>query len=180
MRSIWRDSRFLEVLLAIDRGLAEQVQVEGCPHCGGILDVSNYPRKTRGVDDKGAAVVRLSFSCREDGCRKRATPESVRFLGRKVYSGVVVILAVFEPALSQALNLCRQTLSRWRSYWADVFSFGSPFWKSRVALFPPGFDAKASPEAVVQFFEGQAQTAEETARTILRFFSPLSRSFLHG
>ena len=35
---------------------------------------------------------RLSFCCDRDGCRKRATPPSVRFLGPKGLLGVIVIL----------------------------------------------------------------------------------------
>jgi hypothetical protein len=35
---------------------------------------------------------RFSFCCDRDGCRNRATPPSVRFLGRKVYLGAVVML----------------------------------------------------------------------------------------
>ena len=36
--------------------------------------------------------LRLSFCSARDGCRKRATPPSVRFLGRKVFLGAVVVL----------------------------------------------------------------------------------------
>ena len=36
--------------------------------------------------------IRLSFCCDRDGCRKRVTPPSVRFLGRKVFLAVAVIL----------------------------------------------------------------------------------------
>ena len=35
---------------------------------------------------------RLSFCCAAADCRKRLTPPSVRFLGRKVYLGAVVVL----------------------------------------------------------------------------------------
>jgi hypothetical protein len=89
---------------------------------------------------------------------------------------MVVILAGFEPAVKSLLQLCRQTLSRWRSYWAGVFSFESSFWKARRALFPPGFDAASTPEKVVNIFEHKRLSAEETATPILNFFSPLSRT----
>jgi hypothetical protein len=174
LRSIWRDNVFFEVLLAVDKAIAEPVRAKGCRYCAGVLDVSNYPRKPRGVEEVGQSFVRLSFCCR--GCRKRTTPESVRFLGRKVYTGMVVILAGFEPAVKSLLQLCRQTLSRWRSYWAGVFSFESSFWKARRALFPPGFDAASTPEKVVNIFEHKRLSAEETATPILNFFSPLSRT----
>src|ERR1700726_3419348 len=35
---------------------------------------------------------RYSFCCAEEDCRRRLTPESVRFLGRRVYAGLVVVL----------------------------------------------------------------------------------------
>jgi len=34
----------------------------------------------------------LSFCCALDGCRSRATPPSLRFLGRKVYLAAIVVL----------------------------------------------------------------------------------------
>ena len=89
---------------------------------------------------------------------------------------MVVILAGFDPAVKSMLQLCRQTLSRWRNYWAGVFSFESSFWKARRALFPPGFDATSTPEKVVNFFENMRLSAEEMAMFILNFFSPLSRT----
>ena len=36
---------------------------------------------------------RFSLCCGREGCRHRATPPSVRFLGRRVYVGAVVIVA---------------------------------------------------------------------------------------
>jgi len=35
---------------------------------------------------------RYSFCCDQDDCRHRRTTESVRFLGRKVYAGLIVVL----------------------------------------------------------------------------------------
>ncbi len=177
MGNILGDSRFFEVLLAIDKANAKRARDQGCPFCGGVLDVANYPRKPRGCTETGGdPVMRLSFCCREEGCRKRTTPESVRFLGRKVYSGLVVVVAVFEPAVQVALNLCRQTLSRWRAYWSEVLGLSSSFWKGRRGLFPPGFEVGDSPEAVVRFFERQNAVSGEAAQAVLGFFSPLSLS----
>ena len=41
---------------------------------------------------------RLSFCCALDVCRKRTTPPSLRFLGRKVYLGAVVVLICGDAA----------------------------------------------------------------------------------
>ena len=176
MRSILGDSRFFGALLAIDQERAKEVRDRGCAFCGGKLDVANYPRKPRGCPETGEPVLRLSFCCRAEGCRKRTTPESVRFLGRKVYCGLVVVLAAFDSAVRVATSLCRQTLSRWREYWSETLKLTSPFWKGRRALFPPGFEAEGSPAAVVSFFEKQVLPVEESAKAVLRFFSPLSRT----
>ena len=66
-----------------------------------------YPRKPRGVGGARDATYehRLSFCCATDGCRRRITPPSVRFLGRKVYLGVIVIVV---SALEQGLSAARR------------------------------------------------------------------------
>jgi len=50
-----------------------------CPPC--------YPRKPRGIPfvPEESYEYRLRFCCAEDGCRRRITPPSVRFFGRKVF-----------------------------------------------------------------------------------------------
>jgi len=83
-----------ELLEKCDADLAEKCRQAGCLKCGGRLDRSDYRRKPRGGPEEGKKVEtwRDSFCCDVEGCRKRHTPPSVRFLGRKVYWGVVVVL----------------------------------------------------------------------------------------
>ena len=87
------DTNFYQLLTRIDESIAEEVRAGGCD-CGGALHSARYPRKPRGVrgvlDESYQS--RLSFCCAADGCRRRSTPPSVRFLGRKVYLGVIVVL----------------------------------------------------------------------------------------
>jgi hypothetical protein len=82
------------MLLQIDQDLAAETRLKGCPYCGGILHSACYPRKLEGpcVPQDSKANVRFSFCCSNDGCRRRVTPPSVRFLGRKRYLSAVVIL----------------------------------------------------------------------------------------
>ena len=47
------------------------------------------------------ATKRFSFCCDQEGCRRRHTPPSVRFLGRRVYGGLVAVLI---PALAHGLK----------------------------------------------------------------------------
>ena len=73
---------------------------------------------------------RLSFCCARDGCRKRVTPPSVRFLGRKVYLGAVVILVSAMRQgptprrvreLTELFGASRRTIYRWRDFWNEHF-----------------------------------------------------------
>ena len=91
---IFSNASFPDALLALDRELAREAKLRGCPRCGGVLDVADFQRKPRGgpfaLDDQYSR--RLSLCCRSEGCRLRVTPPSVRFLGRHVYISVVVLL----------------------------------------------------------------------------------------
>jgi hypothetical protein len=66
---------------------------------------------------------RFSFCCAVDGCRSRATPPSLRFLGRKVYLATIVVLASMMQhgvterrmrQLTEAVGIDRRTVVRWR------------------------------------------------------------------
>ncbi len=88
------DVNFWLFLLSIDKDLATSARRSGCP-CGGRLHCANYLRNPRGGPDHLAkeCCYRLSFCCGRDGCRKRVTPPSTRFLGPKVYLAAVILLA---------------------------------------------------------------------------------------
>jgi hypothetical protein len=105
-----RGASFWSFLFSIDKNLAQISRQKGCP-CGGHLHCAHYPRKPRGGGDDLPEQYgyRLSFCCDRDGCRKRVTPPSVRFLGRKVYLGAVVILVA-------AMRQGRSSLFLWR-FW---------------------------------------------------------------
>jgi len=76
------DSRFYQLLFRMDQEVAIEVQSEGCCFCGGTLHSACYPRKPRGLRAALDATydIRLSFCCAVEGCRRRTTPPSVRFL----------------------------------------------------------------------------------------------------
>ena len=61
--------------------------------CGGVLHSARYPRKPRGgpPELRQTDNSRLSFCCAQ--CRRRHTPRSVRYLGRRVYLATVVVFA---------------------------------------------------------------------------------------
>lgn len=120
--------KFHAGLFEIDVAAAQAVRVGRCsrPGCGGRLDFANYPRKVRGLDESAALAgrydSRLSLCCSVRGCRRRATPPSVRFLGRFVYAmRVLVAWAASRPAPSRSPTSTpsRQTTKRWGGYWGE-------------------------------------------------------------
>src|ERR1700727_2784827 len=99
---------FFLQLVKVDEAVVREVVAGGCPRCEGPLHRSDYDRKPRGalIAPEGEAFVRrFSLCCGREGCRKRATPPSVRFLGRRVYVGAVVILA---SIVAHALGVAAQ------------------------------------------------------------------------
>ena len=110
------------MLLRLDQDLARTAQEQRCGRCGGRLDRADYARKPRGVPPELGPehAVRLSFCCATEGCRRRTTPPSLRFLGRRVFVGaaVVGITALADGAPREelrALDLlkyCRAALDR--------------------------------------------------------------------
>lgn len=176
----WRlcdDRAFLALLLRIDIELAAQARAEGCP-CGGVLHRSDYPRQPRGLAkaDRADFVSRFSFCC--NVCRKRVTSMSVRFLGRRVYVMLVVVLAsarsvMCMPAakdLSAWLAVPRQTLGRWRQWWTAQFP-QTPFWRAFCARFMPPPDGQRFPASLLERFVGPA--ADSLLR-LLQFLAPLT------
>ena len=52
---------------------------------------------------------RFSFCCSRDGCRKRKTPPSLRFLGRKVYVAAMVVLIAIMREGATAMRMRQLT-----------------------------------------------------------------------
>ena len=179
MEKILQDRLVYEFLEAVDADLAEGVRSSACEHCGSRLHRSDFERKPRGgpkeVMDRWDS--RESFCCEKEGCRKRHTPPSVRFLGRKVYVGVVVVLVAAMmhgpkarrlAQLREALGIDGRTLKRWRQWWLDAF-VRKPFWKARRGRFMPVLDEEAMPFCLLVAFKA---TRREGLIRLMEFLSP--------
>jgi hypothetical protein len=124
------DVTFHRALLKLDEEIAVEWRRK-CGECGARVDVANYGRKPRSITGSGwpeGDAIRFSFCCRAEGCRVRSTPPSVRFLGRRVYYGAVVLIAAFllggaksVDRISKQLGPSRRTLVRWRRWWTRTF-----------------------------------------------------------
>ena len=128
------------------------------PVIPGKLHRADYERKARGVPQWNK---RYSFCCDQEDCRRRRTPESVRFLGRKVYAGLIVVLisAMMHGVkpdrvrrIREVLNISRSTLKRWRQWWLDNF-VRSSFWKAMRARFMPVLCEETLPWSLWMRFE---------------------------
>jgi hypothetical protein len=175
--ALLQDSRFFCLLLHIDIELAEQTRAGKC-QCGGVLHRANYPRKPRACLNESRAdyEYRFSFCCNR--CRKRATSMSVRFLGRRVYLGLAVVLmsagrveatsAVAQ--LGETLDVPARTIQRWRNWWTGQFPL-TLLWQAECARFMPPVAVSQLPASLIERFIG---TAEEILMRLLVFLSPLT------
>ena len=180
-QALLADARFHRLLLAIDDDLAAGCRAAGCAHCGGVLHAARFRRKPRGrpcgLGD--GYDQRFSFCCAMRECRKRATPPSLRFLGRKVYLACVVTVvsalqygatAARLRRLSQALGIDRRTVARWRGWWLQTFAAGR-FWRQASAALMPPADPLRLPASLLDRFAGPA--AEQLIGA-LRFLAPIT------
>jgi len=176
-----RDARFYEFELEADRSILAAAREERCVVCGCKLHLGHFARKPRGGphDLSEDAKLRYSLCCAHPECRKRATPPSLRFLGRKVYlSGTVVVVAAMRhgasPARMRALRelfgVSRRTVERWRKWWATAFAEG-PFWKAAAAKFLPAVEVARLPASLLERFLGNE---EERLILLLRFLGPIT------
>lgn len=174
--SLLNDPSFFTLLLHIDRELAQAHQVRGCP-CGGVLHQAHFPRKPRGCPRQARedCSVRFSFCCHR--CRARHTAPSVRFLGRRAYVALAVVLLCGRQRRRQAqikagreLHVSERTLARWRHWWHHLF-VQTPLWHTvRAHLLPP-IKPGQLPAALLARFPGDRQ---QKILRLLLLVSPLS------
>jgi hypothetical protein len=177
------DANFYQLLFQIDESIAEETRQRGCG-CGGVLHSARYRRKPRGIRSALDASYesRLSFCCSQDGCRRRSTPASVRFLGRKVYLGVIVVLITAlhhgltetrRRQLIEELEVPAQTLWRWRRWWRERF-VATRCWQALAGQFIPPLATDSLPASVLERLTGK--TLSERVVQLLVLISPATIS----
>jgi hypothetical protein len=174
-------------LFKIDQEIAINVLLKGCPYCGGQLHVADYPRSPFGIpaEFRGTYDTRLSFCC--GACRKRTTPSSVRFFGRRWFVAPVLLLisalrlGVSERRRAQVKRLfgvivSESTWRRWRRWWRESFTI-TPFWQQATGLVAPLPDNAVFPRVLLRQIKGNI---EERMPLLLRFLSPLTAGILRA
>lgn len=173
------EREFFAMLEQYDEVITERVASEGCPRCGGPLHRGDYERKPRGgllAPASEAFSLRFSLCCGREGCRKRATPPSLRFLGRRVYVGAVVIAAsilarLLKAALAirKATGVPARTVRRWLGWWQGPFLSTEVLVAIRARLV--GIEVEQLPTSIVCRLEG---TGPGRMQTMLALLAPLT------
>jgi hypothetical protein len=103
---------------------------------------------------------------------------SVRFLGRRVYLALAVVLVSARHAgqtpaaarLCTTLEIPLRTLQRWRHWWRAQFPL-TPLWRAACARFMPPVATDLFPASLLERFAGDA---EESLMRLLIFLSPIT------
>lgn len=157
--NLFNDSRTFLFLQEIDKDTEILAGKSLCRYCGDVLHRSFYERKPRapGVELPADFGVRPSYCCRRDGCRRRMTPALTRFLGRRVYVSIVVLLVAAMTqgpsakrlsVLRSELGITAQTIRRWCHYWKRIFTEQSS-WRYQRGNFMPPIDEESLPLALL-------------------------------
>jgi hypothetical protein len=103
----------------------------------------------------------------------------LRFLGRRVYFGVVMVLGTAmahgatphrAAELRAQLGVDRRTLTRWRQWWQEHFPT-SVFWREQGARFSPPILTDVLPGALLDRFAPEGEPGGVVS--LLRFLAPL-------
>ncbi len=180
-QNLLRDTSLFQLLTKIDEVEAAKARADKCPFCGDSLDNANYPRKPRGgpAAERPEYGLRFSLCCRREGCRKRTTPASVRFLGRRVYLEFVFVLVCVMThgesprriaKLRQLVGVDRRTVKRWQTWWREIFAESALFKRLRGLLQTP-IDNERLPNSLMDRFEGDER---DKLVSMLKQLRPLS------
>lgn len=180
-----RDTSFHSLLSSIDKEIADNAKQEGCILCGGPLYLADYPRSPFGVPAPFREYYdeRHSYCC--GNCRKRNTPPSVRFFGRRWFPAPFLILisllqsGVNEWRIEQVkryfgITVSESTWKRWRKWWREIFS-KTLFWQqAKGCCFP---SSGTFPKVLLRLFTGEL---EQRLINLLRFLSPITAGVLRS
>ena len=182
------NASFHLLLNTIDQEFANKAKQQGCP-CGGKLHQADYPRSPFGIPAAFRASYDERFSLCCDTCRRRITPPSVRFFGRRWFPAP---LLVFISALMLGVNerrcalvkrhfgitVSESTWRRWRRWWRESFT-ATPFWQQAKGLLPPADQVMQGPfpRVLLDIFQGKLI---ERINLLLQFLAPLTAGILRA
>jgi hypothetical protein len=176
------DDKFIDQVERTDADIAARVKALGCPHCEGRLDRADYPRKPRGggLAQAGEGLVwRISLCRAREGCRRRVTPPSVVFLGRRVYLGIVVLLASLAGQERSSTTPPKRTVRRWVGWFQGVVPRTPVLTAARALLAPAIEDPTSLPGSLVARFTPGRGLCQALLWT-LRWLAPVTTTSVQG
>lgn len=180
-----RNHHLLALLVKVDEARAEETREKGCnspkhPGKNGRLHSADYGRKPRGAGVLSEEFRRrFSFCCSIDGCRRRTTPESLRFQGPKVYLGVAVVVVsalrcgltpTRMQTLKELVGVSPQTVRRWLGWWRETLP-STKVWRSFRGSLSSAVQIDEMPHSVLERFFGSDL---RRALLLLRQLGPLT------
>lgn len=182
------DASLPTILRQVDKLFAEAEAKSGCRRCGGVLHRAEYPRAPRGPWTMGREhASRESFCCAT--CRRRHTPASVLFFGRRWYVAPVVVLVAAlahgpTPArlaqIREVWGVSGDTVRAWRRWWRVAFA-GSAFWRAaRGYLARPVAERELPFSLTVLFASTEAMSTGELQRLLCWLRPVTTRPWLEG
>lgn len=182
------NASFHLLLNKIDQEITDKAKLQGCLSCGNKLHKANYPRSPAGLPSQFRNFYDERFSLCCNTCRKRITPPSVRFFGRRWFPAPLLMLisalmlGINERRLLQVkqhlgITVSECTWKRWRRWWRESFH-KTLFWQQAKGLVPILIEPnKLFPRALLDLFQG---TLQEKTRLLLHFLSPLTGGVLRA
>ena len=176
-----QSTNLFHLLHHIDIDLADQQQKTGCPYCGGTLHYSNYQRKPRGGPDLPDTLYkRFSLCCSKEKCRHRTLPKSTLFMDRRVYFRVVILIITTlnqskpqeysRNMLSKMLGANRKTITRWLTYFREIFPH-SETWKTVRGFVNPTVSNRDLPGSLVEYYLDHIPSSEGAIINCLRLLA---------
>jgi len=174
-------TNMFHLLHRIDIDLADQQQKAGCPFCGSSLHYSNYKRQPRGGPELPESLyTRLSFCCSKENCRRRTLPKSTLFMDRRVYFRVVILIITTlnqskpqeysRNMLSKMLGANRKTITRWLTYFREIFPH-SKTWQTVRGFVSPTVLNRDLPGSLVEHFLGHIPSSTGAITNCLRLLT---------
>ena len=181
-------SSFHERLTEIDCELANICAEKGCSHCGSALHQANYPRSPMGMPSafRDQYSQRISFCCVD--CRKRTTPPSVRFFGRRWYPApLFIFISIMVCGINKrrialikrhfGIVVRESTWRRWRKWFSSEFVV-TKFWQKTKGQLSAGDEITqcVHPRTIYNLYTGNI---EQKMLLFLRLLSPLTIDIVH-
>lgn len=110
---------------------------------------------------------------------------SVRFLGRRVYLGLTVVLTsarsvtnALTEEIADELGVPISTLQRWRQWWNNAFPL-TPLWQTECAQFTLRITDSLFPANLLNDFKQRAVNTSKALLDLLSFLTPITVKVNH-